>query len=434
MRCALSIAGSDSIGGAGIQADVKAMAAVGIHAHTVITALTAQNTCSVKRIMPVPTDMIEDQLEAVLSDSDVKAVKTGMLYSAEIVEVVVDAFEDHSIPIVVDPVLVAGVGDSLATDDLAKAVKRKLMPICDLITPNRYEAEILSGMRINNEDDARMACEIMGKEGSTIYLKGGHMDSGTVVDTLYNGAEFKRFEYPRLETAGHGGGCTLSAYITAHLAKGMDVINSIIRSREMIQDSIANMYAIGKCDKVVSPLFNLNDKIQQQSDPDRLRVISSLNSAADRLVRIIPEDWVPKKGVNIVYAANGATGPQDVAGLQGNITIFNRRVKKNGSAKFGASDNTAKMVLTAMKYDPEQRAAVNLMCSVDLASIMEEVGMTGVLVKGKGNDVINAASQAIKKNGSVPDVAMMFNGGNDAHITIFGKDPDDLLKKIDSII
>ena len=254
MRCALSVAGSDPIGGAGAQADIKAMASLGVHAHTVITAVTAQNTVSVSEILPIPCDMIAAQFDSVLSDSDVRSVKTGMLYSSEIAETVSDTLQDLGVPIVTDPVMAAGVGGSLAQKDLVKAIKKYMVPLCDLITPNRYEAEALAGITINDEDDAMLACELIGKGGTSVYLKGGHMGSKKVVDILYHAAEFERIEYPRLERAGHGGGCTLSSYITAYLAKGNDLVNSVLKARELIQNSIASMYVIGKGDKVVDPM------------------------------------------------------------------------------------------------------------------------------------------------------------------------------------
>ena len=427
MRCALSVAGSDSIGGAGIQADVKAMASLGVHAHTVITAITAQNTCAVKDIFPIPEEMIEEQFNAILSDSDVKAAKTGMLYSSDIVEIVTDVLEDAGFPLVVDPVLVAGVGDSLASDDLVKALKRHIIPVCDIVTPNKYEAEALTGIRIDNDDDVRRACEILGKEGTTVYLKGGHMDSKNVIDTLYNGAEFTRFEYPRLERAGHGGGCTLSAYITAHLAKGLDAVNAIMRSREMIQEAIANMYVIGKGDKVVNPT------VRMLEDPGRSVILNELNSAADRILRILPKDMIPKNGMDICFAAPGAASAKDVASIDRGITVSGGRVKKNGQAKFGMNSNLSKTVLFAMKHDHTQRSAVNVVLDKDIASMMEEVGMTEVSVD-IGSNPSAAASNAIKKFGSVPDV-IIFGGKKDkGTIVVLGKDPKDVLEKLSSIL
>ena len=206
MRCALTIAGSDSVGGAGIQADIKAMSALGVHTCSVITAVTAQNTTAVERIYPMPEEMIKAQMEAVLKDVDIKAIKTGMLYSADIVNVVADILEDHDMPLVVDPVMVAGVGDSLATKDLAHAIRKRLIPICELITPNKHEAEVLADMPLRNEKDIRYACEVIGKEACTVLLKGGHMSGSKVTDYVYLSSEITKLEYPRLERAGHGGG------------------------------------------------------------------------------------------------------------------------------------------------------------------------------------------------------------------------------------
>ena len=157
MRTALTVAGSDSIGGAGIQVDIKAMSVVGIHATSVITAVTAQNTQGVDDIFPMPEEFVQAQLEAVLKDCDIKAVKTGMLYNAEIVETVADILEDHEVPLIVDPVMISGTGYSLCDDDFVKALKKKLLPICELVTPNRHEAEVLAGMSIKNEDDTTLA-------------------------------------------------------------------------------------------------------------------------------------------------------------------------------------------------------------------------------------------------------------------------------------
>jgi hydroxymethylpyrimidine/phosphomethylpyrimidine kinase len=257
MRCALTIAGSDPIGGAGIQADIKAMMSQGVHAHTVITALTVQNTVRVGAVMPVPCELIYDQLDAVFSDSDVRSVKTGVLYSPEIVGTVSRYLSECDMPIVSDPIMIAGVGGSLAAEGLVNSIKKDLMPVCDLITPNRFEAESISGIPINSEDEAMRACELIGKKGNSVYLKGGHMESEKVVDLLYSDGRFTRFEYPRLERAGHGGGCTLSAYITANLAKGLGMEESITVSRRMIQHSIASMYSVGKGDKLVNPSVNI---------------------------------------------------------------------------------------------------------------------------------------------------------------------------------
>jgi hydroxymethylpyrimidine/phosphomethylpyrimidine kinase len=183
-----------------------------------------------------------------------------MLYSSDIVSVIADFFDDLSIPMVVDPVMIASVGDSLASKGLASSIRNRMMPICDLITPNKHEAEVLSEIEIREDDDALRACEIMGKSGASVYLKGGHIDSNDVTDVLYHNGTFKRFVYPRLERAGHGSGCTLSAYITANLAKGTDLVNAVTDARKMIQRSIASMYSVGNGEKVVNSAVLPDDK------------------------------------------------------------------------------------------------------------------------------------------------------------------------------
>jgi len=432
MRCALTIAGSDPIGGAGIQADIKAMMSVGIHAHTVITAVTAQNTVSVDHIMPIPCDVIIKQLDCVLSDGDPRAIKTGMLYSSEIADVVKEYLSSVSVPIVVDPVLIAGVGGSLASDELVASIKNDILPICDLLTPNRFEAEAISGIEIDNEDDAMRACELMGKNGNSVYLKGGHFDSDTVVDILYHGAEFKRFEYPRLERAGHGGGCTLSAYITGYLAKGTDLVNSILLSRDMIQRSIASMYPVGKGDKLVNPTVNVKQIYTDDGITD------GMGKAVDSILRIIPGSWIPPTGMNIAYAAPGAKDVDEIAAVSGKITLSNGRPVRNGDIRYGSAEHMGYLILAAMRYDGDMRAAMDIHHSRDLLDLMEEVGMNIVSVDRRKHPdarLGELAEHAIKEFGSVPDV--IFDPGTYKRgplIRLLGKNIEDLREKIEQMI
>ena len=432
MRCALTVAGSDPIGGAGIQADIKAMASLGVHAHTVVTAITAQNTTSVSSIMPVPCEMISKQFGSVISDSDPRSVKTGMLYSPDIAVLVAEYLEDLDIPAVVDPVLIAGVGGSLATDELVAAIRKDVIPVCDLLIPNRFEAEAISGISIKDEDDAMRACELMGKNGNSVYIKGGHFESEKVVDILYHGAEFRSFEYPRLERAGHGGGCTLSAYITACLAKGMDMVNSIIFSRDMIQRSIASMYAVGKGDKLVNPTVNIR---QIYTDDG---VTGGMDRMIDGILRIIPASWVPIVGMNIAFAEKGAKGVDDVAAVSGKIILMNGRPIRNGDIRFGAAEHMSYMVLAAMRSDRDMRAAMEIQYKKDLLDIMEEVGMTIAHLDRDGHPEARLGElteSAIKSIGHVPDV--IFDKGTYKRgpiIRLLGRDLEDIRDKIEQII
>lgn len=432
MKTALTIAGSDSVAGAGIQTDVKAMASLGVHAATVITAVTVQNTKEIGSIFPMPEEIVNEQLEAVLKDCDIEAAKTGMLYSAEIVRVVADILEDRSMPLVVDPVMAATVGGSLSKDGLTKSLKQDLLPICELVTPNRYEAEILSGMKIRNEDDAMLACEIIGKEGSSVLLKGGHMDSGKVIDYLYLSSEFTIMKKPRLNRAGHGSGCILSSFITANLARGLDLVNSVLRARDLIQRSIETQYAVGKGELIVNPLASVSCSSENS---DRFNVLDSLDAAAESIVDRLPRSLVPRNGVNIAYATKDAAGPEDVAAIENKITFRNGALVKNGPAKFGTAGHLSYILLEVMKKDPEIRCVINISPADDTLDLLEEIGLDSVRSGRKGNPLWGSATnELLKRTRTVPDAIYDSDQKNGKTVKILGKDPSEVLSKLGSIL
>ena len=432
MKTALTVAGSDSVGGAGIQADIKAMASVGVHAATVITAVTVQNTKEVSNILPVPEEIVREQLEAILRDCRIEAVKTGMLYSADIVGVVVDILESKDIPLVVDPVMVATVGDTLSKDDLSKSIKKDLLPICELVTPNRFEAEILANMKIESKDDAMLACEIIGKQGTSVLLKGGHFDSKSVTDYLYLSSEFTTLTNPRLEKAGHGSGCTLSSYITAHLAKGLDLVNSVLRSREMIQRSIGSQYAVGKGELVVDPMASVSFPSE---NTDRLDVLDAVDSAADRIVSGLRHDFIPRNGLNIAFATPDAAGPEDVAAIDRKISLRKGTVVKNGPAKFGAAGHLSFILLEVMKKDPSIRSVISISPADDTLDLLEEIGLNVIQSGRRGSPLWGSATKKlIEKLKEIPDAISDTDQKNGDTVKILGKDPSDVLSKLSSIL
>jgi len=432
MKTALTIAGSDSVGGAGIQADVKAMASLGVHAATVVTAVTVQNTREIGSILPVPEEIVKEQLEFILKDCRVEAVKTGMLYSAEIIGVVTDILEDHEMPLVVDPVMMATVGGSLSTDGLAKSLKKDLLPICELVTPNKYEAEILSGMKIRNEDDAMLACEIIGKQGSSVLLKGGHMDTKNVTDYLYLSSEFTLMSKPRLNKAGHGSGCNLSSFITANLAKGLDLVNSVLRSRDLVQRSIETQYAVGRGELIVNSLASVSSSSE---NTDRLDVLESLDAAAEKITNKLPSNLMPKNGLNIAYATKKAAGPEDVAAIENKITLKNGRLVKNGPAKFGAAGHLSFILLEVMKKDPEMRCVINIHPAEDTLDLLEEIGLITISSGRKGNPLWGAATKGLlDKTKMVPDAISDIDQKNGKTVKILGKDPSEVISKLSSIL
>ena len=229
MRTALSIAGSDSSGGAGIQADMKTMATNGVYAMTAITALTAQNTTGVRAIMEVTPEFLEQQIDAVFEDIRPDAVKIGMVSSAALVEVIAERLVHYQAEnIVVDPVMVATSGSVLSQDSAVGVMKEKLLPLATVITPNIPEAQILSGMTIENEQQMEQAAKQIGDScGCAVLCKGGH-SINDANDLLYADGEFTWFHGKRIDNPNtHGTGCTLSSAIDSNLAKGYDLKTSI---------------------------------------------------------------------------------------------------------------------------------------------------------------------------------------------------------------
>jgi hydroxymethylpyrimidine/phosphomethylpyrimidine kinase len=248
MVTALTIAGSDSGAGAGIQADLKTFAAHRVYGTSAITALTAQNTRGVSDVHVVPAEFVTAQIDAVVSDIRTNAVKTGMLASGSTVEAVADAIRRWQLPnVVVDPVMVAKSGDRLLDPDAVDRLRRDLLPLAAVVTPNRPEAEVLTGRAVATRDDAREAARaIVGHGARAVVIKGGHFDEPDVVDLLFDGREFLELHHPRLaSTHTHGTGCTFAAAIAANLALGLSLDNAVARALEYIGGAIAAGIALG---------------------------------------------------------------------------------------------------------------------------------------------------------------------------------------------
>lgn len=243
---ALSIAGSDPSGGAGIQADLKTFHQFGVYGEAVITLATVQNTQRVSRVHVLPADLIGDQIEAVVSDIPPQAAKTGALGSAEVIEAVTRLASQFKFPLVVDPVLMSKHGARLLSEDGEKALKR-LFKHAALVTPNLPEAEALTGMAIGSEDDMRTAAHRLLESGCrAVLLKGGHSNHPEAADILVTRSTVERFSCPRVQTRNtHGTGCTFSAAITACLANGLNLNAAVATAKKYIQAAIENAAALG---------------------------------------------------------------------------------------------------------------------------------------------------------------------------------------------
>ncbi len=239
----VTIAGSDSSGGAGIQADLKTFSALGVYGASVITALTAQNTTGVSAIHIPPADFIYEQMKAVFTDLDVKAVKIGMLGNAKIIETVTHALKEfYSGPVILDPVMVATSGDQLLSDNAEYILKSLLLPRADLITPNLHEAaHLLNGSLAKDEGEMRSQLQELVKLNSqAVLLKGGHLESSNdALDLLFDGANYHSFSKTRIKTQNtHGTGCTLSSAIAANIAKGESLIKAVEEAKNYVNEAI----------------------------------------------------------------------------------------------------------------------------------------------------------------------------------------------------
>jgi len=245
---ALTIAGSDSGGGAGIQADLKTFQRFGLYGTSALTLVTAQNTLGVRRVDLLSPELVVAQIAAVAEDFEVRAAKTGALGSAEIIEAVAAAVERHALPnLIVDPVMISKHGDSLLAMGAIEILKVRLFPKASLVTPNLHEAAALLGRAVGSEAEMRDAARAVCDLGAAAALvKGGHLPGGEAVDLLYDGSEFVRLAAPRIETPHtHGTGCTYSAAIAALLARGETLVDAVREAKDFISRAIAGAPGVG---------------------------------------------------------------------------------------------------------------------------------------------------------------------------------------------
>lgn len=247
MKTALTIAGSDSGGGAGIQADLKTFSALGVYGMSVITAVTAQNTKEVRSVQNIDVEVIQDQIEAVLDDLPVDGIKIGMLSTEEIIKTVSKCLKEvRNIPIVLDPVMISKSGHPLLRDDAVSALIQYLLPLSYIITPNLPEAEVLANMKITDQDDMVKAAEIILEKGPKyVLVKGGHLE-GEAADLFYDGEQYRWIKGERIQTKNtHGTGCTLSSAICAFLARGEQPFTAVEKAKDYITTAIRHSLEIG---------------------------------------------------------------------------------------------------------------------------------------------------------------------------------------------
>jgi len=415
----MAVGGSDSGGGAGIQADIKTFAVLRVYGTSVITSITAQNTLGVFKTYDLPPDIVVDQMETVITDIKVQFAKTGMLSNADITNAVADIIQNHRIPLVVDPVMAAEAGGSLVKESL-RTVVEKLLPIATTVTPNIKEAEVLSGTAIYHLDDMKRAArEIYAFGPKSVIVTGGHLAGS---DVLYNG-EFEILKGSVIEGGTHGAGCTFSAAVTAFLAKGYNINQSASMAKVFVTDAIANSVKVGSGAGSVDQAATTFEK------SERYFTIRCVQQALDALRNMSPQ-LIPEVGSNIVMATSNAKSGIDVAGVSGRIVRVGKRALPVGCIEFGASDHVARIVLTAMKYDANLKSAMNIRYSSDTINACENLGMTIVEfdradepeeVSTMEWGVARAMESSIAKDKKVPMVIYDRGGlGKEAMVRVLG--------------
>lgn len=430
MESVLVVAGSDSGGGAGIQADLKALASIGVHGCTAITCVTAQNTTGVRSTFALPVEVIREQIRAVLEDITVKAVKTGMLYSEEIVRTVARELSDLEVPIVVDPVMIATAGSTLHASGFVEALAEHLLPMTEVVTPNLDETRALTGMAVASVEDMERAAAALRKMGPrAVLVKGGHL-KGDLVDILYDGEEFHRFPGYRYPKELHGSGCAYASTIAGYLAKGFGVVESVRRARRKVAAGFDAAYAVGKGYELINAAYV----------EDRWEVWNSLRAAVDQLVGFLPPNLVPEVGINLGYAVPGAQGHDDVCAVEGRIVRAGGRVVAVGPPAFGASTHVARIILAAMRFDPSYRSAMNLRYDEDLVERCRSIGMVlGTFDRAKEPEDVSTmewgTQEAIRALGKVPDAIYDLGGhGKVPMLRILGRTPAEVLSKLREVV
>ena len=367
---ALTIAGSDSGGGAGIQADLKTMEAGGVFGTSAVTSVTAQHTRGVESTHVLPVEEVDAQIAAVRDDFEVSAVKTGMLATTPIVETVTDHARDWDVPWVVDPVMVATSGDRLLAPE-AEAAYEDLIAQATLVTPNADEAAVLTGIEMDDEESMQAAGEALVELGAGAALvKGGHVDADDrVVDLLVTSDETHRFDHARVDTdATHGSGCTLSSAIAAGLARGETLVEAVADGVDFMSRAVRYPLDVGRGPGAVHHLVALRERAARD------RTAGAVEGVVDRLVRRDEtRAIVPEVGLNVAGATPYAERVEEVAAVEGRITRTLSGVRPNRGVRFGASSHVARFLLAAREFH-DYRFAANCRFDSEIETVLSNLG------------------------------------------------------------
>ncbi len=436
MKRVLTIAGSDSGGGAGIQADLKTITVLGAFGTSVLTALTAQNTLGVQGIHEVPVDFVRQQMDAVLTDIGADAVKTGMLASAALVGEVADGLRRHQTgPLVVDPVMAATSGDSLLARDAVETIKAELIPLAFLVTPNLPEASMLAGFPVSDmagmEEAAR---QIFALGPKNVLIKGGHLND-EAADLLYDGREFRVFSCPKIETRNtHGTGCTYSAALATFLAQGKTVVEAVAAAKDYISRAIRFATPMGSGNGPTNAYAHVANHLEREA------VLSELGEALERFLSEPLGRLVPEIRTNFGYALPAASTPDEIAAIPGRVTNRGSRLLCWSEPAFGGSRHVAKVILAAMDFDPSLRSAMAIRHDGEIMRACRELGFNMAVFsradepkevkEREGSSLEWGTRQALRGFKGTPDLVYDEGGpGKEPIVRLLGRTPGEVVDK-----
>jgi hydroxymethylpyrimidine kinase/phosphomethylpyrimidine kinase len=437
----LTVAGSDSGGGAGIQADLKTIALLGGFGMSAVTALTAQNTLGVQGIHEVPAEFVARQMEAVLADIGADAMKTGMLGNSAIVRAVCRMARKYRLAkIVVDPVMVATRGARLLSPAAEEALRKELLPLARVITPNLPETEVLIGRKVKGLKGMRAAAAQIHKMGArNVLIKGGHL-SGKPVDIFFDGRKFHELAGERIATPHtHGTGCTISAAIAVELARGNSALEAVQKAKAFITSAIQFSLDLGRGQGPVNPYAPAAREIE------RYGVVQRLKAAFQELQEKRVGHLLPEVQSNLGYALPFARGIEDVAAFPGRLVRLGKEIAKVAGPEFGASRHIAGIILTAMAHDPEMRSAMNLRFTEEIVIRARKSGLVvghfdrkaepARVKREEGASLSWGVSQVLQKAKKIPDLLFDRGGvGKEPMVRVLGRDPVEVVSKVLSLL
>jgi hydroxymethylpyrimidine/phosphomethylpyrimidine kinase len=435
LRTVLSIAGSDSSSGAGIQADLKTFSSLGTYGCTAITAITVQNTKNILTVFPLPAEIVIKQVNSILNDIRIDAIKIGMVYDGIIINKIFKVLKNIKIPLIVDPIFTSTSGKSLLKSEAINDLTKKILPLATIITPNINEARQLSGIEINTKEDIVESLIKIKKFGpKNVILKGGHLLSEKSIDTLIddklNIIEFSNSRLPIPES--HGSGCNFSAALSSYIAQGYEI--SIACKNNVLK----NLLYIGKGYPVT------DTAISTSSSAFKFRVIDELSIAIKELESLSDVGkLIPETQSNFVYAIPNASSIREVAGIKGRIVRIDQQVKASSCIDFGASQHIASAVLSYMNLDPLMRSGFNIKYDKKIIKILESFMKVSEYdrrlepqkIKTKEGYTIQwGIKKAILKNKRIRGIYHRGDIGKEPMVIIFGHHPGEIIEYLKKII